>query len=256
MSLRLAKQIIYGFFYLLVWGGLIAGFYFLFLKPAPSCFDHIQNQREEGVDCGGQCGAVCIPKGIKPIELVGNVSTFSTGQRRVGLVAKISNPNSGYAAKSFRYAFSLYDESGKAAKSVEGGSFIYASEIKYIVIPNVSVEGAGFMSKVDFNVRDTAWDSSSNFQGPPSLAVQDVHTRSTENGLIVEGRIQNNDTVVFPVSTVVAVFGGSFGTIAGASRTEVENLMPNESKQFSILYPASRSIDASSAKIFVYSARP
>ncbi len=262
MSLRLAKQIIYGFFYLVLWGGLIALAYFLFLKPAPSCFDNVKNQGESGVDCGGPCSKVCIPKEIRPIELVGDVLTFATGQDHISLLAQVKNSNADFAAKRFNYAFSFYDASGKLLRSIQGNSFIYASEVKYILALSEELTATDSINKVNFSVSDVQWDSAYNFRGPPSIAIQDVKTSfQKKNGIyegefLAEGRITNNDTVAFPLATVVAIFSGSRGQVVGASQTQIDNLTPNESKLFSIIFPKIQDdINASNTKLFVYASR-
>ena len=255
MSLRLAKQIIYGVFYLLVWSGLIAGVYFLFLKPAPSCFDKIQNQDEAGVDCGGSCNKVCVPKEIREIELVGHVLTFPIDKNHSSLLAQIKNPNFAYAARNFKYTFSFYDTNGQIVKSFEGRSFIYASEIKYILVPNAELNIQGSLSRIDFAVRDIEWDSADNFRGPPIIVSQDFKTSIQGKNLFVEGRMTNNDTITFPDTTVIAIFSGNFGQTAGASETAVNNLSPNESRPFSILYPLLENINVSNTKIFIYAKR-
>lgn len=254
MSLRLAKQIIYGCFYLIFFGGVIAGIYFLFLKPAPSCFDKVQNQGETGVDCGGPCGTVCTA-GASSIELVGRVMTFSIAPHQGSLLAQIKNPNAALAARNFTYKFSWYDASGALVGSASGDSFIYASEVKYVFVPNVDL-GSAPIERIDFKVDGVAWDAAPDFAGPPQLTIQGMTASVGDTGIVIRGTIVNNDTVSFPSVAVVALLGGRLGEVAGASETELENVTPNGSRSFSVLYPSLREIDSSSTELFIYAKRP
>ena len=95
---RKFKQFIYLLFYVLCWSAVIAGIYFLFLKPAPSCFDNKQNQGEEGIDCGGPCSKVCIPQAIKTITVVNRVVWLEASPNNYVAFAEVKNDNSDFAA--------------------------------------------------------------------------------------------------------------------------------------------------------------
>lgn len=254
MSLRRAKQIIYGAFYILVLAGVMAGIYYAFVRPKPSCFDGTQNQGEEGVDCGGPCSRVCT-QNIKPITLVDQVSVFRQDQSRLSFLARVNNPNLDYAARNFDYKFSLYNEGDVAIESFSGKSFIYAGEIKYILLPNVSVSKSNF-SRADFSVDNPDWAPANKFSGPPQLTIQGAQTNSSPAGLTVDGRVVSADTVTFLKITVVAIFKGQLGQFVGSSQTEVESLPPNESRPFSVIHPSLANVDALGTKVFVYAKRP
>lgn len=256
MSLRLSKQIIYGAFYLILWGLFAAGIYYGFLKPASSCFDGIQNQGEQGIDCGAPCAQSCVSRYVKHIELVGRILTFTPDQDHLSLLAQISNPNLDFAARNFSYSFSIYDNQGNIVQSFGGSSFAYAGELKYILVPNAQVPRGGFFGKVEFRVENPDWVPAADLRGPPHLAVLDMVTHSASTALTVDGRLTNNDTVAFPQITVVAIFKGQYGQVAGASQTIVENLTPNESRAFSILHPPFPNVDTAGTKVFVYALRP
>ena len=49
---RLLKQFLYGVFYLAIIAAVGVGFYFHYDNAPPSCFDGIQNEGEQGIDCG------------------------------------------------------------------------------------------------------------------------------------------------------------------------------------------------------------
>ena len=63
---RILKQTLFGLFFLAVFGGVVFWIY-QSTRPVLTCFDKIQNQDEEGVDCGGKCQILCRADSIKPI---------------------------------------------------------------------------------------------------------------------------------------------------------------------------------------------
>jgi hypothetical protein len=249
------KQTVYGVFYIAVFAGIITGFYFVFIKPAPSCFDNIQNQGELGVDCGGPCAKVCIPANIKPITVIGNPLVFYEGQSKsnADFLAQVSNPNRDFAAKSFSYVFSLYDGQNNLLQSYRGASFLYAGDVRYIFMPNIAVP-LGF-SRLDFAVGDPDWVAAGDFIGPPALAIQGLQVNTAGGNLVASGNVVNNDTIPFAKVLLVAIFKGQFGQIAGASQTEIDNLSVNEQRRFSIIRPAILNVDAAATQVFAYALR-
>ncbi|MEK9179924.1 MAG: hypothetical protein AAB897_00745 [Patescibacteria group bacterium] len=251
MSTRSAKQIIYGAFFLIILGAIFTWVYFLYLEPVESCFDGILNQNEQGIDCGGVCANACLPVGLKALQTVDRVLTFRPTSSNLSILARVSNPNLDHAAKSFRYTFSLSDPTGKVVATFSGNSFLYAREVKYILLPNVPTPAEAFTS-VSFKAQNAEWVVRDEFPGPPTLTVSGLDTRVEGNNLIVEGRVTNGDILAFSELRVIALFQGQFGQLAGASETIIDRIVPNETKSFSIIYPAIPNADLAGTKVFVY----
>ncbi|MFQ5752878.1 MAG: hypothetical protein ACE5HI_12855 [bacterium] len=255
MSRRTAKQLTYGVFYLAFWAVVISAVYFLFLRPEPSCFDGKHNQNEEGIDCGGPCAQSCLPAGLEPLEVVGRILTFRPSPDRLSILAQVSNPNFDQAAKSFTYDFLLYGAGDEVVQSFRGTSFAYAREAKYILLPNASLPARPF-SRVGLELGDFEWVPGDEMGRRPSISLSGIATEIEENSLRVEGRVLNADTVSFPKVTILAIFWGELGNIAGASETEINNLRPNESSAFTVIHPSIPNVDTSKTKVFVYAQRP
>lgn len=98
------------FFILLIVGGITAAFLSVVLISAfyqtPSCADNVQNQDEEGVDCGGSCPYLCAAQKQPPTVLFTKVLTNDAG--RADVVAMVENKNAGVAAKNVPYKISLF----------------------------------------------------------------------------------------------------------------------------------------------------
>jgi hypothetical protein len=80
----------------------IATFY-----EAPSCADGVQNQGEQGVDCGGSCAYLCTAELQPPTILF--TQAINNGAGRVDVVASIENKNATAAAKRVPYRVQLYN---------------------------------------------------------------------------------------------------------------------------------------------------
>lgn len=253
MTRRTRKQLIYGAFYLSVFLGIISLFYFR-IKPSPSCFDGIQNQGEEGVDCGGPCVNVCIPGNIKPVSVVGQPLVFRPDRSHITLLVEVGNPNQNYASKNFSYIFSLYDDKGALVQSFPGSSYIYGGEVKYIIFPNAPAPQNDW-SYARFAVKNTGWVPSAEFPGPPRLDLIGAKTAVSGNNLIVNGQAVNNDTITLSKIKIIAVLKGKLGQVAGASQTEIDTLIPNESRPFVILHPFIPNIDFAGTKVAAYAER-
>ena len=257
MSSRRLKQFIYGLIYLLIFGGIVFGIYFLFLKPAPSCFDNVQNEGEQGVDCGGPCTKICIPSSTQPMAVVGSVYAFSALPGHVALLADVANPNSDFAAETFQYTFNFYDASGNVVQSVPGSSFIYADETKYLAVPNEAVSGP--FDHVGMTIGTVHWVPAAQFGSVPQLTFNNVMTGAsavTSGTTAVSGEVTDADSASFQNIEIVAVLKAPGGIPAGVTETELDAIAPNQAKNFSVMYPtSSANIDPAATQVYAYVAR-
>jgi hypothetical protein len=256
MDIRRAKQVIYGSFYLIVVLGVIAIVWFSFLKPPPSCFDNVQNQGEQGVDCGGPCALACIPKDVQKLATVGDVLLFPSTPGHYTLLVQIANRNAGFAAPFVDYRFDLYDAAGTLLGSVPGTSYIYGGEVKYLLAPNVAVPAEAASARLV--MQDPTWVPSEamgvvpNFNNPLSVTGSDVSTST----ITAHGHIVNGDVAAFTNIFIIAIFRGAADDAPlGASQTVVDRLAPNEAQGFSVMYPSDARIDPSRTQFYAYALR-
>ena len=252
---RRVKQVLYGIFYLAIFAGIVTAIYFLFLKQAPSCFDNIQNEGEQGVDCGGPCVKLCIPSSIQSISLLGATHVFSPVAGHATFLAQIENANSDFAASSFDYTVVFYgsDESSTVAV-VNGTSFAYAAETKYLVLPNESVSGK--VSRAEITINNVQWVSASQMGLVPKFAFTNITSAAGANGYATEsGNITDRDVSSFQNIVVVAIFKDAAGAPIGASQTELDSLAPGATQNFSISYPLLPNENISATELHAYAKR-
>lgn len=84
----------------------------------PSCVDGVQNQGEDGIDCGGSCSYLCTALEQPPTVLFIKALTNTAG--RTDVVASIENKNTTAAAKNVPYTVSLYGADHVLVQEVSG----------------------------------------------------------------------------------------------------------------------------------------
>ncbi len=246
--LRILKQLLYGFFFLAVFYGIGFGAYRIFVKPVPSCVDHIQNQGEEGIDCGPTCGSFCLPKDLKEIEVVGPVMLFHPRADRVAVLAKIQNPNGDLGVTALPYHITFFNDAGAILRTIRGESFIAPREIKYVTeFP----EGTGLelASRAEIKFGEHAWVRGSD--APHfAVSVQRYGPRVEGKEIIVEGKVKNDDTIAASSVTVLVFFYGELGQIAGVSKSVLFNVAPGEARAFTVNYPLFPNANPSRVEVF------
>ena len=126
--------------------------------------------------------------------------------------------------------------------------------MKYIVFPNIAISQVSGAT-ASFELQNPRWISGGDFR-KPLFSVQEQRSRTSNDNLVIEGKVVNQDTISFPKVSVVAIFQGKLGQPVAASITEIDRLGPNETKSFVITHPATSQASASIPKIFIYSPRP
>lgn len=251
---RAAKQAAYGIFFLAFWIIVGWGAYFAFLKPAPSCSDRMQNQGEAGVDCGGPCANICLPTSLRSLEHLGPALVFHPGTDLLALLVQIQNANPSVAARDFEYRLDLFDSGGSLIHSLQGRSFIYAEEIKYLA-QFWEDPRASRVRRAEVVFSDPEWTEKDAFPRPVVL-IQNHETQALGNRLEVRGRIVNRDTVPFPQISVMAILRTPAGVPAGVSEAVLLNVFPGESRPFTVLHPSAPGADHAKTEVLTFARRP
>ena len=130
------------FFILLIIGIVAAAFFVIVLiataYKTPSCSDGVQNQDEQGVDCGGSCSYLCTALQEPPTVLFTQV--LGNGAGRADIVAMVRNKNASAAARNVPYRVMLYGEGHVFVKEVDGTIDLPPGATVPVFLPGV---GAG-----------------------------------------------------------------------------------------------------------------
>ncbi len=238
MSWAVKRQILI----LLIIVVFLAGFTALFFyvtKPTLSCFDKIQNQKEEGVDCGGPCDLVCPNSVSDPIVEWSRVLAVRQGQFDV--VAYIENPNPGVGLRTISYSFRLYDAQNKSVAERTGTTYINPGEKFIIYEPNVNTGKAiPVKAYVEFEKPDAgyAWIKvKKKTTEIPNLSVRTKQfdeksgmraTATIANDALTDGRNIQITTVLYDsAENVIGASSTFLDTVKGASEVPVVFTWPN-----------------------------
>lgn len=246
MDSRLSKQIFYGAGYLATLFLIIFIVYFIWFKPAPTCFDGIQNQNETGVDCGGFCSA-CEIRTLKLPET--SWIKYFPIDNKTAVVAEIKNSNLNWAADSFDYFIDFYDKNNNKIKSLKNKSFIYAGEIKYLFeLTDINSKNIG---EVKFSFDNLNWKPEETFKRP----LIQLREPTIENTVLSEF-LKNNNAFKLSKIKIIGLPYNQYGILLGASKTELENMPAFEEKQFKINFPKNIvGIDINKTKVYVEAIR-
>lgn len=135
LTWRIRRKLFYLGFFSLFAIAVVFGFILIF-KPSPSCFDGVQNQKEEGVDCGGPC-LTCVKEVKEPIVLW--TRFFKTSKENsYNLAGLVRNQNYNLGLGVLTYRFKLYDERNILIAVAEGKTFLNPADEMLIFEPNIS----------------------------------------------------------------------------------------------------------------------
>lgn len=128
------------FFIMLIIGSSIVAFLAIVLisvvSKTPSCTDGIQNQDEQGIDCGGSCSYLCTSQLRPPTVLF--TKTISNGAGRTDVVASVENINATAAAKNVPYTVTIYGDKQIFVQEVTGTLDLPPSSTVPVFISGVS----------------------------------------------------------------------------------------------------------------------
>ncbi|MBI4159569.1 peptidoglycan-binding protein [Candidatus Wolfebacteria bacterium] len=241
MDPRRAKQIFYGTGFVAFFLLIIIGIYYLWFRPAPSCFDNRQNQNEAGVDCGGNCPA-CEIRALSPIQT--NWTRYFPADNQAVIVSEIKNSNENYGAGSFSYNIDVYDRTGEKALTAANSSFIYASQIKYLIdVLPIAISRIG---RIDISIGNPSWSARTQFT-QPDLQLREIKTEAGDTpnqGILVKGIIDNRSAFPIRGARITAFLFNQSSEPVSASKTELDLVSSFDSLGFTIAFPKNITLPA------------
>lgn len=218
---RFFKQLLFALLFLVIFGGVGFGIYKL-IKEEPTCFDKIQNQTEEGVDCGQVCGNVCLSS-LKPIE-VRNSYLFSVSEDAddfdYDALFRVSNFNTEFGSGLVNYELTVFDNQNQSLLQKSGNFYILPGQTKYIYEPALKTKLSA--TRAELKIATPRWEKLSGIFGEDAkfVAKSKDYLTNGRPGIFsrVSGIIFNASNFDMDRVEVVAVlFKG--GQPVGAGRT-------------------------------------
>ncbi|MDE1945846.1 MAG: FxLYD domain-containing protein [Patescibacteria group bacterium] len=215
---------------------LIAGAigYLSLHKPA-SCFDGIQNEGEQGIDCGGPCARLCQAAYAAPTVLWTQWTKERSGT--YSILAYAENPNIGVGAAHAPYAFRIYDANDL---------LLYNASTSYTAIPadnNFAVFASGINlfdkvpARIDFSFgTDIGWARASSTEAGISVVSKTLSGEATAPKLLAT--LEN--TTLAPIANIqsIAILYDADGNAIAFSKTLTDAIAPGATADIAFTWPA------------------
>jgi len=231
---RIFRRIVVALSYVLIFGGLWLLVYVLRTPPAPSCFDKIQNQGEQGIDCGGPCQSC---EAIKQLTVY-EASFFPTKPGFVDVFAEVNNPNVAYGVSQLAYTFTLYDRDGQVVGSKGGVTYILPNSTKFIVDQAVPIARGAF--KVEFRPLSPKFEEVKNYIKPRLIIVglaSEIIGGQQGGVLAVQGNLANQTNYDLDKVFVAIRLKNELGQTVAVNKHEVRTLDAGAYRFFRATWP-------------------
>jgi len=239
MDYRKRKQIIIVIILASLFILALVGVYFKWIRQAPTCFDGKQNQKEEGIDCGGTCALSCERLTIKALN-VEWTNVMEIKDDRYDLAAKIVNPNPNYGLSLVKYNFKVFDEANSLITQQSGRTFIMPGQSKYLIESNLTLLAAP--AKVELVIEPASkeeWEKLSSDYREPEIYIHDKQVQmldSDKGAAQASGIIKNNSDFDFDKILVSVILFDEDKKIIGVNKTEARTVLAGEDRYFSVLW--------------------
>ncbi|MEK7195064.1 MAG: FxLYD domain-containing protein [Patescibacteria group bacterium] len=232
---RVQKQAIVGLLYVIIVGAVTIGVYDL-ATPDATCTDGIQNQKEEGIDCGTVCGVLCDPAPVAP--QVKSTQLLAVGSGDYDVVSEIVNPNNIYGSSKIGYVITLTDQDGKLIASEPGVFYIAPAQTKFLVRSSIKAEPGAVSASIA--ITEAVWEKVT----PDGLLVnfplrRESFTESRTPGAAsqFEGVVFNDSDFDFNTVDVVVVVLDANEKVLGVNTTELRTVASRTERYFKVVWP-------------------
>jgi hypothetical protein len=192
------------------------------IRHVPSCSDAIQNQGEDGVDCGGPCPYLCSASEQAPTVLF--TKALPNGAGRTDVIAEVENKNPDAAAKTVPYTVSLYDASQTLVQKVSGTLDLPPSSRVPVYIAGVA-SGAQTVTNAFLSIDSSAvlwYRLASDPRVVPT--VTHIAESGTTDAPVIQATLANPSVSPLSQVRVVIMVRDASGNVIGASRTVLPSI--------------------------------
>jgi len=218
----------------------LGAFGFLIISPyinkAPTCFDKEQNGDEGGMDCGGSCAIACTFQ-VDQISVLW-ARTFQVIPGRYNAVAYLENHNKNTAIYKIKYKFRFSDKNDIYIGKREGETFIPPGSKMAVFEAGIGV-GNSIPVYTAFEFTETpVWSKVSEDKIKQlKVLVSDIKLENQNTSPHLSAIIKNDSLFIVPEVGVVAVLYDETGNAVSASRTYLDVLGSEESKEVNFTWP-------------------
>ncbi len=227
----MVKQIIIGLIYLAIAGAVTFGIYRA-IVPVPTCDDGIQNQDEQGVDCGPVCGVLCAPT-IQPLQLpLTQAVPVRAGEYDV--IVQVRNPNDIYGSGRVPYTLTVEPTDASAPITTSGTFYIMPGQTRFLAYPAIRVSGN--VPTVKFQIGEPEWQQIDQ----PLDVMLPIRRESYQVGVSpdYEAVVQNDSNFDFQEIDIAVVALDTADTVLAVNRTAIMTVLAHEERYFKVSWPS------------------
>ena len=227
-------------FYIGVLVAFVLVFGFLIIRPSfkkmPTCMDGKQNGTETGIDCGGSCARACLAEVDKVSVLWARAFRVVPG--RYNAVVYLENHNPTAAVNKINYRFRFADKNNIYIGKREGSTYIPPASKFAIFEPAIDI-GYSIPVYTSFEFTEAPqWITiSEEKKNQLQIGVSGVNLSSEKTSPILSAVLKNNSLFAIPELSVVAILYDANHNALSTSRTYLDTLSGEETKQITFTWP-------------------
>ncbi|HVM58852.1 MAG TPA: hypothetical protein VMT80_00780 [Candidatus Paceibacterota bacterium] len=192
--------------------------YIAFFYQVPSCTDGVQNQDEEGVDCGGSCPYLCVAQEDAPTVLYSKA--LLNGPGRTDVIALVENKNADAMAKDVPYTLTVFGADQTLIQQVTGTLDLPPGASVPVFVPGINsgsqTSATAFLS---IDPSSVAWVKGSDTRTLPRVSGTELTGSATAPR--VTATLSNSSVNPLADVPVVVIVHAADGNVIGASRTVI-----------------------------------
>lgn len=210
----------YGAIVAIIVVGVVILLFYRFIYKTPTCFDGVQNQSEQGVDCGGVCERLCSNSFLAADIAWSRLEEVAPGLYNIA--AYVINNNVEGGAASVPYHIVLYDNQGMLITETDGLVTLPPHRNTLIFAPAVPVgKRIPVRASVEFTSEPDWRKQKDTLQ---SLVVSNKKYSEDETGSSLMVTLRNTSVTTIENLTVYAVLYDRNGNAIGFSKTQLDEV--------------------------------
>jgi Mg-chelatase subunit ChlD len=220
------RRVIYGIGFLIVFGGISTGLYFLYGYSPASCLDGKENGNETGTDCGGNCVRICTVDVTQPY--VRWVRAFYAADGMYNAVAYVENKNANRGTPKIHYTMRLYDKDGLITER-EGETYLAPNSLTPIFEGRISTGSrTPTETTIEFD-KEQLWMNA--VLGKEEFKLERRELTGADEEPVLTATLRNESLDEARDVDVVATIFDRQGNALTASRTKIPVFSPRSTKQ-------------------------
>lgn len=238
MTWALKRQIFY--IAVLIIFFLASGFLIAYpsLNKAPTCFDGTENGNETGVDCGGSCARACILQ-VDKVSVIW-AHTFKVVTGRYNAAAYLENHNKNTAIYKINYKFRFADKDNVYIGKREGSTTVPPGTKFAVFEPAIDL-GNSIPVYTTFEFTETpVWVTVPEDKiNQLKILVSGIDLVNQDTSPVLSATITNTSLFSIYSVDVVGFLYDDKGNVVSASKTFVDLLSPEKSRDVTFTWPES-----------------